>query len=728
MAETWSIVESPFRTQTARAYEGLLTQGSGYLHVRASLEERLRDLPHGAAGTSKWGAYVPGVFGRHPALNDEMINLPFFLGLAPRVAGESLDMEASEVADYRRELSLRQALLRRTLTWRTRAGAVLSLTFERFVSAARKNLCVQRMTLVSDRDVEVEVRAGIDADIRTNGHDHYAAVAMARCGRGGVSCEVTTDAQDRVRIVSELRGSAVEWEYEQEARLGMLRGTAKLSAGQAIVIEKRTVVTTSRDLVPSDAAELLREAGATSWQALLDEHVVAWATRWDACDVTIEGDDRSQLAMRASLYHLLRCHVPGDNRVAVDAKGYAGEAYYGRFFWDTEMYILPFYVYTDPARARTLVDFRVQSLPGALRNAASYRYPGARYAWESAGEGTEQCHLWQIRDNQIHVTADVVYGMAHYAKAADAGYLSEPRVREVLLETGRYWLARLDRREGEDALSLLGVMGPDEFTLSSSNNSYTNRMVKFSLLLSAQAAMEQGLADQAAELRDAAGRLNILVRPDGLVLQSEEFERQAALDFGKLWPDRSKPFQANVPLDLVYRGKCIKQADVLMLMHPHPGEFTDSQVRLAYEHYLPYTTHDSSLSASIHTIIALRLGMDEEAWRFWRASCEVDLDVRRGGAAEGIHIAAAGANWQVAVMGFAGVSSAMQADVLTLRPRLPKAWTRLAFPLVWKGAPLRVEIAPDGTTVTNRGAAALPVKVGNAEASIAPGSSAMFKP
>jgi len=825
MTDNWSIVEPCFDLKTARAYEGLFTQGSGYLHVRGSLEEHLLDDPQNLAYTRmpasvtaeklpasklKWGTYVPGVFGKHPLLNNEMINLPFFIGMAPRVAGEKLDMEASRVSEYRRELLLRDGVLCRTLVWHTAAGATIRVRFERFVSASRPGLCVQRLTLTSDRDVTVEVAGGIDADVRTNGYDHFKNVTIARHDATSVSCGVTTDAGDIVQMVSELccdlktppSGLGGATRFVEEHRRGTLVVTLELQAGRIATVEKRTAITTSRDLHPVGAAALLRELTATTYDALHRENADAWAARWQASDVEIEGDDRSQLAMRTSLYHLMRCHVAGDDRVAIDAKGYAGEAYWGRFFWDTEMYLLPFFLYTDPARARTLVDFRVRSLPAAMVNAKSYGYPGARYATESDGDGAECCPNWQYRDHEIHVTADVVYAFAHYASAVQADYLAGAS-RNVLLETARYWLARMDRRQGDDYPSLLGVMGPDEYAPITSNNAYTNCMVKFSLAHSAQAARAAGLAGEAQRFADASRKLPIPTRADGLVLECEEFERLAEPRFEEFWLDRTQGFANQVSQERLYRSKCLKQADVLMMMFLFAGEFTDQQVRQAYEYYLPYTTHDSSLSVSVHAIIACRLGLDEQAWRFWRASSELDLDVQHGGAENGIHIAAAGANWQVAVLGFAGMATAMEAsscdagvspacavgvspacavgvspaselspqwqgeqrrkqqekkqqkkqqdadkmsathegkmpsphadkmsasqkDVLTLRPRLPKAWTRLAFPIIWKGTPVYVEITGDKTVVTNRGKNGLTVRVGDKQSEIPAGSSASF--
>jgi kojibiose phosphorylase len=709
------------------------------LHVRGSLEEHLTASPQNVSFTRmpgnvtsekfpetrvKWGTYVPGIFGKHPLLRVEMVNLPCFLGLVPTIAGEKLDMEQSTVSEYRRELHLRTATLRRTLTWHTRSGATVDVTFERFISAARPGLCVQRMTLSSAQALTVTVAAGIDADVRTNGHDHLTATHFSAHATDGVCCRVRTDGGDLVSLQSQLTAPGAAWRYAAEPREAQLVTELTIPLHGTLVVEKRTAVTTSRDLRPTTCAEVLAAAAPHSFATLFREHAAIWDGRWAQSDVSIEGDAPSQLAMRTSLYHLLRVHVPNDCRVTVDAKGYAGDAYFGRFFWDTEMYILPFYLYTDPARARTLVDFRLHGLPAARDNAADYGYQGARYPWEADHLGRENCPNWQYGDHEVHITADVVYGLAHYARALpDPAYLAGPAA-EAIVETARYWLDRLDWRAGDDYPSLLGVMGPDEYTPMSSNNSYTNRLVKHALALAATLGAYTGAtAAECARFAEVAELLPVLRAPDGLVLQCEEFARFAEPRFEEYWQDRGKTFAAQVSQERLYRSKCLKQADVLMLMYLFPREFTDDDVRRAWDYYLPYTTHDSSLSAGAHAIIACRLGRIADAWTFWQASSAIDLDIDHGAVAEGIHIAGAGANWQIAVLGFAGMATAMTAETLTLRPQLPPAWTRLAFPLIWHGCPVFVEILPDSATVTNRGEQTLEVCLGDRQATLQPGAS-----
>ncbi len=418
---------------------------------------------------------------------------------------------------------------------------------------------------------------------------------------------------------------------------------------------------------------LLDGLSQLSYDDLLQEHAQVWQKRWEKADVVIEGDPISQLAIRASLFHLMRAH-PDDGRLAIDPKAYAGDAYRGCYFWDTEMYLLPFFLYTEPGRARRLLEYRLNSLPGAMQNAVNTGYLGARYAWEADVDGTETCPNWQYRDHEVHVTADVAYALAHYAALdLEPDFLAKDAAN-VIRETARYWLDRVDWRPGDDYPSLLGVMGPDEYTPISSNNSYTNRLAAFNLALAAGLAAEIGLSpEELHRCADVAARLPILRSKDGsLVLQCEEFERLAEPAFERFWLDRSRSYAAQVAQEWLYRSKCLKQADVLMLMLLFPDEFSDQEVRLAWDYYLPYTTHDSSLSAGAHAIIACRLGLLDKAWEFWEKSSLNDLDLASGGAAEGVHIAGAGINWQMVVFGFAGMKTALASPHFSLAPRLPE--------------------------------------------------------
>ncbi|MGD8450372.1 MAG: glycosyl hydrolase family 65 protein [Phycisphaerae bacterium] len=788
--DTWAIVETGFDVRHNRHYEGLLAIGSGPLQQRASLEEGLSDDPQDReflrvmgnvtvevppTFKSRVGTYLPGVTGPHPTCGDELINLPALHGLVLYSGNERLDMERSRIEAYERRLDLRCGRLRRTFIWHTQRGAAVRVSFERFISASRRHVMALRCRLehVSGPAAEVRLFGTLDADVRTNGFDHFTSVNLTG-EHAPVTAEVRTNGGDLVAAAALLTSEAgIVWNIETGARWAAVSGLCVLEPGTAATVCKFAAMTSSRHVQgsPLDAARNLAwRAAGDGYDRLAAESDEVWQQRWAATDVDIDGDERSQLGLRAGLYHLMRAAVEHDARVAIDPKAAAGEAYCGRYFWDTELFILPVFLYTRPDVARALAGYRLASLPGARRNAQRYGYAGARYAWEASPSGDEHCPNWQYADHEVHVTADVAYGLwhAHLVSPADVPLLV--RATEVLSEASRYWADRVSRPTGGvaadlrvgrrlsgsegtggqatsgtphagDECELLLVMGPDEYTPFSRNNAYTNYMVATTLRLVARAWQEleatspadaqrlrdelQWRPDEAARVAEIADKLPCPYDASRrLVLQSDDFFTLEPFDFDRWWPDRSVPVGRAVSQERLYRSQVLKQADVVLLMTLFPHEFGEDEQRVAYDTYAPLTSHDSSLSRPTHALLAARLGREQEALRLWDES--VALDLAPDAATDGVHAAGAGGLWQAAVLGFGGVRTRMQADRLMIEPRLPERWRTLRFPLVWDGQPLRVAITTDRVTITHQGTSPVEVTVFGRAATLEAGSEQSF--
>lgn len=699
-------------------YEGAFAQGSGYVHIRGSYEEglaaALQDesymrLPANVTiekprhPRSKWGTYVPGITGFHPLLREELVNLPNPLWFCPMESGERLDMDESRIEGYYRALNMRNGLLVRRFVWHTKSGARLACSYERFVSMRRKNIILQRFRYEAlEGCAKLTLRSTIQEKVRTNGYDHFNSVEK-QDGAGRTIVKVVTDTGDRVTLVSEITCDKGCFAVEN----GHQTSYIDLTPGESFTVIKGTRITTSRDEGQNSI-----EPMPMDYQALFEESAACWIKLWQQAEVLIEGDEKAQLALNFSIYHLLRSASRDDDRIAVCAKGFAGEAYFGHFFWDSEIYLLPFFLYNFPETAKNLVSFRVRTLGGALRNASDYGYSGARYPWESSVSGLEQCPNWQYADHEIHVTADVVFGLWHYFKATgDAAFLL--CAAPVFVETARYWLDRVNLcKDGN--VSLNGVMGPDEYVLICDDNAYTNFMVRHAL--SCTLEVLRLTREKAAHVYDTLGvdeaflekvkivmnGLKCLTRDDGVILQCAGFEKLEEPDFEKLWPDRSRHFGACVSQERNYRTKALKQADVLMLPYLFPTSFTKEQVEKNLAYYMPYTTHDSSLSAIVHAILLAGIGKEEEAYAFFERALDIDLSYAGGGTAEGIHIANCGGIWQAVVAGFAGMRFAYGADTPTFAPRLPKHWKKLSFHLVYAKHSYNVTIEGKEVYLTRR--------------------------
>ncbi|MCF8241372.1 MAG: hypothetical protein K9J16_08285 [Melioribacteraceae bacterium] len=722
----WIISERQFSIENNPAVEGAFTQGSGYLHIRGSLEEHIIDAPQNVSylrmpanvsaekfrtNKCKWGAYIPGIYCKHPTLNNELINLPFVIGLSPVVNGERFDLTKSKVSNYSRRLNLFNAVLTRELIWHTESGSDVKLVFERFVSSSNENCVFQLLEIESADDIEIEIVAGIDTDVRTNGFDHFTNVSFDQLGTNTMSAVLETDGNHSIEIVSELIAENVKWEYLLGKRKAQLTGKIKLNGGNNIRFEKRTCFTSSIDLQKRNSMQTLQEIKEKSFDQLIDEHSAIWKNRWERSDVVIEGDDEAQAAMRFSIYHLLRAHAGNDSRVAIDAKGYAGDAYWGRFFWDTEMYLLPFFSLTNPVKAKTLTDYRLQSLKGAIKNAGNYGYPGAKFAWESDAEGNECCPNWHYADHEIHITADVIYGLMYFSKIISGeNYLLE-NASETIIESIKYLVERIDWSKGLNNPQILGVMGPDEYKPFVNNNFYTNYLIKFVMKnIYSNKKLLAKISDEklVEKIKCAAEYLPVRKNEDGVWMQCDDFENFEEPQFENFWKDRTKPFASQVSQERIYRVKALKQADVLMAMFLFPQNFSINEIEKAYNYYQKYTTHDSSLSYGIHSIAASILGKKEDAWKYWELCSRIDIE---GGTSEGIHIANAGAVWMVFVFGFAGLNSPIFSDHLRFNPLLPNQLQSVSFPLVWHGHDVFVELNHSAMIVVNKSSVELKVQV-----------------
>ena len=712
----WKLTENKFILENNRHFEGAMCIGSGYMSVRASLEEGLEDdfqgtdfvrlpanvtLEASRPAKSKWGTYVPGVMGKHPIFEEEIMNLPWFAELKIWFENEKLDMENSDITSYKRELNMKTGELTRSIVWKTKNGSILNVHFNRFICMDKKQLSVQNATVeIVEGSGAVDVQAGIDAHVRTNGHNHFKNITYMN-NDGICGMQINTDNGNEVTELSRVKSAQIkDWTViQQDAYIG-LKGSKEAGKGEIIEITKYVTVATDRDINKASAKSMITEAYNEDYTSLLNKSGAVWESKWNDCDIEIEGDDDAQLAIRFSMYHLIRANAENDGRVAICAKGHAGDAYWGRFFWDTEIFLMPFFLMTNIKAAKNLLMFRYNTLKGAKQNAKNYGYNGARYAWESSTSGTEQCKNFQYGDHEVHITADVSYGIwNYYCHTGDKEFLLNEGL-EIMLETAKYWTERVDYNSQKDEYNLIGVMGPDEYLAMTRNNAFTNNMVKLNLNKAVQVANMLKTENKTAyekilEKTDVnendlklftkiADSLPIFKdEQKDLVLECEEFYEYADLDFDSIWKDRSKAFGLFISQEKNYRSKALKQADVLEMMRLFPDDFTDAQVKTAYEYYEPITTHDSSLSAATHGITALRLGMTDDAVRFLKKTLWIDLSLEKKGAEDGIHIANCGGIWQLIVYGFAGLKTAD--GKVTVNPKLPPSWKSLTINVVYNG-------------------------------------------
>jgi trehalose/maltose hydrolase-like predicted phosphorylase len=481
----------------------------------------------------------------------------------------------------------------------------------------------------------------------------------------------------------------------------------------------------------------------------LREHSRRWDERWTAGDIEIEGDASAQLALRFAIYHMIGGANPEDERVSIAARGLTGDAYAGHVFWDTEIFLLPFYTLTWPAAARALLMYRYHTLPAARAKAAAFGHRGAFYPWESADGGREATPRYVRGRNheailignaaqEQHISADIAYAVWQYWQATgDDAFLLEAGA-EIILETARFWASRAE--PGTDGrFHLRGVIGPDEYHDAVDDNAYTNGMAQWNLecaIATAQCLRDQW-PERWQELRDRLA----------LTEEEEELWRRVGEGLGIPWgPDTGVIEQfagffdlepipipsdggRRVPMDVLLgpartrASQVAKQADTLMLLALLPDRFPRAVQAANFQYYEARCGHGSSLSPAIHALVAARLGEMEAAERYFREAAGIDLEDGMGNASEGVHMAALGGLWQAVVFGFAGVS--LRPEGLELAPRLPASWQSLRFRVQWHGRQVAVHLdgqARAASATLERGEP-MTVRVGPGEHRLTPGES-----
>lgn len=763
--DNWTSHEQEFSVANNRHYESIFALGTGYMTVRSSIEEGFMDddqayeymrmpvnvtLEKLRETKNRYGTFLPVVQSRHPLLRVGLTNLPWFLGLVVSVDGERLDMEKGVISDYHRWLDLREATLYRTLVWETKSGTKANLLFKRFMNPELRFTCVQECKVTMLRGGgEVTVESAVDNDVRTNGLEVFSEHAVDADGTIMLS-DILTNTDRRVVTATLATVSATDrYRVRREPRRITAVYSFPLQEGEDAVIQKVSAVASDMYFPAAElrdaAKNMLGGLAGQDTDALHKAHKTVWASYWENADISIEAEDsdgyNSQLAIRMALYHLMRAKAREEDRSLVCPKGMTSEVYFGSVFWDMDIFIQPFFIYTNHVTARTTPMYRYRTLDAARKLTAEAHYRGARYPWMGDVNGDETCPLFEYAEHQVHVTSDVIIGMWHYVRETDDTDFLYNQGLEMLLETSRYWVERVDRLKGRPGYHILGVMGPDEYTHFCNNNAYTNHSVKFSLNLAIQiaetakkeapaayAAVSERIGFEECELArfsEVADGLGIPVdEKRNIIWQCDGYDTNyAEIDIDGIWEDRSKPFGSYVLQERRYRSKVMKQSDVGALLCLFSEDFTREQKKASMEYYAPYNTNESSNSMCHNMILAANIGDKQTAYNSWKASIDIDFGARPR-AVDGIHCANVGGMWQQVVHGFAGMVSVLNSDTLTFHPCLPEEIRRMSFRLYWKQDPVRVTVTGSTVEVENLSARAIPFMVNDNTASAEPGARA----
>ncbi|ADQ07956.1 glycoside hydrolase family 65 central catalytic [Caldicellulosiruptor hydrothermalis 108] len=733
--KNWLIEQESFGV--SHRYETCFALTNGYIGIRGINEECFCDETP--------GTFIAGIFDKDTAQVTELVNLPNPIGLRIYINREYLNPLKCEILEFKRVLDLKQGLLFRKLRLKDEKGRITSIEGFRFVSMKNKNLIVQKYNVVCENySAVLNVESFIDAntmnskDTPNDRVKHYEVEDKKDCKsciflgiktkdkryKVGIasSTEVLLDGQICYfnRFVKDL-GSIITENLEVEAKEGKSYEIVKLS----VLVSSRENV---EDIFKSSISKLER-AKELGVERLFSEHIEEYDKLWDVSKLEVIGDEVADRSLKFNVFHLLSMANPEDEHVSLGAKGLHGEGYKGHVFWDTEIFMLPFYIYTNPKAARSMLMYRYNLLDAARENARKNGYKGAQFPWESADTGQEETPKWgydylgnPVRiwtgDIEYHISADIAFAVLEYVRATDdIEFLLNYGV-EIVIETARFWASICKYNEEKDRYEINDVIGPDEFHEHCNNNAYTNYLAKWNLEKASELltflkenypshferlVKKINLSeDEPLNWLKVASKIYIPYHSETKLI--EQFEGYFNLkDFIiEEYDSNNMPvWPKGVELDKLNSYQLIKQADVVMLLYLLGDQFDEEVMKINYDYYEKRTMHKSSLSPSIYALMGVRVGETKRAYINFMRTALTDLEDNQGNTALGIHAASLGGTWQVLIFGFGGLKVEKN-DVLSVNPWLPEKWEALKFSIWWKGNLLDFVVTKENVEIKKR--------------------------
>jgi alpha,alpha-trehalose phosphorylase len=750
--DPWCLVETSFSPDTNEVSESLFSLANEYMGTRGNFEE-------GFDGHSLPGCYIGGIYVKEcysyawqrladPTYGNFMINTVNWLDLKVRVGREVFSMSTSCYSDYHRVLDMKTGVLFRSLVFTTQAGEQTRLCWKRFISHNDPHLAAIRLTVQAlNHRTTIHVEAALDGRMEnkisatSHIHSHTLEYQATESETFLLTHFQTTGQYTMHRMHVTHNIPSVETSFaSKEKRISCVLSFIP-DLGKEYAIDKLVSVWTSRDAgyphgvvsketnqidVPSETEQKIKEflidrsQGHLSrcicegFDVLYHQHAKTVSMLWDRYDVEIDGDPTAQQGIRYSIFQLSSTYRGGDGFINIGPKGYTGENYNGRTFWDSESYCFPFYLFTNPDAALKLVEYRYNTLPQARAQAKRFQYDGAVYPMMTL-DGTEDCPLWEYTLGEIHINTTIVYVIWLYTHiTGQKNYLYDKGI-EVVIEIARFFANRVAYIPHRGAYGINRVMGPNEYGQCVNNNWYTNFMGKWVLeyatqsieeiklnapekwsLLAKKISFDEKEVDHWEKVADKIilpfdPTMNVFLEND-MFLDLDPFARE------QLDRDKDIPIERKWSIEKYQKYQILKQPDVLLGIFLHQHLFSLEQKRNNYRFYEQRCFHGSSLSPCIHSILAAQVNRYHQAYDYYLWAARLDLDNCNANTHEGLHISSMAGSWLNIVCGFGGL---MYTDEkLCFRPIIPEAWNKYTFKFVYRDAVIQVTV--DQRSVTCR--------------------------
>lgn len=723
--DPWKVVTHEFKPEEKRLQESMTSIGNEYMGMRGMFEETY-------SGDTHKGIYLGGVWypdktrvgwwkNGYPEYFGKVINAVDFTKVDIKLNGSSVDLAKDEFSDFELALDMKKGILNRSFIVE-KDGQKFRLNFERFVSVAQKELYASKITVenLNDTEANVEIKSYIDADVfnedanydekfwnvlaQNVAETHMSLTAQTIPNNFGTPQFTTEMLADHV---TDLRPMAAE--TTEKSVVNIFAG--QVAAGQTVAFEKRVIVVTSRDY---DTQEALTQATQTlsqkqaekSFEELKTEQAAGWAKRWEKADVEISGNAESQQGIRFNLFQLFSTYYGDDARLNIGPKGFTGEKYGGATYWDTEAFAVPLYLaLADESVTKNLLKYRYDQLAGAYHNAQQQGLKGALYPMVTFN-GIECHNEWEITFEEIHRNGTIAYAIYNYTRYTGDEEYTTHNGFDVLVGIARFWADRVHYSKRKGQYMIHGVTGPNEYENNVNNNWYTNMLAKWCLNYANEIA-DKVSAEKLAQLDLGEAERqkwheiadNMYLPEDqelGIFVQHDTFLDKDLTPVKDL-PEGQLPLNQNWSWDKILRSPYIKQADVLQGIYYFVEDFTPEQKEKNFDFYEPLTVHESSLSPSIHSVLAADLHKEDKAFEMYSRTARLDLDNYNNDTEDGLHITSMTGSWLAIVQGFAGMR--VIDGELEFAPFLPKEWDGYKFRINFRGRLLSIEVDKTGSKI-----------------------------
>ncbi|WP_394750349.1 glycoside hydrolase family 65 protein [Spongiimicrobium salis] len=754
--DVWSIIEEGFDKERIKSSESLFSIGNGAMGQRANFEESY-------SGDSFQGSYIGGVYypdktrvgwwkNGYPEYFAKVLNAPNWIGIGLVIDGEELDLnQCKEVANFRRELNMKEGWYGRSFTATLQNNAIIEVKVVRFLSLDMDEVgAIDYAITPKNRDLNIVFQPYIDGNITNEdsnwddafwdiyevggqGAMHYVSAKTMKTEfhactamRNQLFIDGKLDKTTPKEIKSESKISA---EYQFQLKKGSTASLVKYGG-------YTTSLHHAKEALVKASEEVLSKASHFGFDVLLEKQKEAWANVWNMSDIVIEGDVSAQQGIRFNIFQLNQTYSGKDSRLNIGPKGFTGEKYGGSTYWDTEAYCIPFYMATkDQQVARNLLKYRYDHLEKAIENAEKLGFTNGAALYPMVTMNGEECHNeWEITFEEIHRNGAIAFAIFNYYRyTGDYSFVPEMGL-EVLIAIARFWHQRATFSTNKQKYVILGVTGPNEYENNVNNNWYTNYLAQWCIAycLEQIGKVKEGYPEDyhriwgATKLSQTEMEAWKTVADMMYFPYSEEhkvFLQQDGFLDKELTPVQDleksdRPINQKWSWDRILRSPYIKQADTLQGFYLFEDHFSLAELQRHFDFYEPFTVHESSLSPCVHSIQAAKLNRMEQAYTFYLRTSRLDLDDYNKEVEEGLHITSMAGTWMSVVEGFGGMR--VVEDKLSFSPRIPEQWKAYSFKINFRNRTLNVKVTAEKTSFELEGKEEMSIRVNGERVVLSP--------